>query len=53
MVHREKWRLALGLLDTLAEWHLKAPVVVADAGYGISPPFRLALQEPGPSYVWP
>ncbi|MGW7665435.1 IS701 family transposase, partial [Streptomyces sp. NPDC054756] len=24
VVHQEKWRLALGLLDTLAEWQLKA-----------------------------
>jgi SRSO17 transposase len=49
--HQEKWRLALGLLDTLAEWQLKAPVVVADAGYGVSTPFRLGLQERGLSYV--
>ncbi|WP_145879748.1 IS701 family transposase [Streptomyces sp. BK340] len=51
VVHREKWRLALGLLDTLTEWQLKAPVVVADAGYGVSTPFRLGLQERGLSYV--
>lgn len=51
MVHREKWRLALGLLDTLAEWRLKAPVVVADTGYGVSTPFRLGLEERGLSYV--
>ncbi|MDV9175039.1 IS701 family transposase [Streptomyces sp. W16] len=48
---QEKWRLALGLLDTLAEWELKAPVVVADAGYGTSTPFRLALEERELSYV--
>ncbi|MEV5802353.1 transposase [Streptomyces collinus] len=42
--HQEKWRLALGLLDTPSEWQLKAPVVVADAGYGVSTPFRLGLQ---------
>lgn len=51
VVHREKWRLALGLLDTLAQWRFKAPVVVADAGYGVSTPFRLDLQERGLSYV--
>nr|WP_327597048.1 IS701 family transposase [Streptomyces chartreusis] len=51
VVHREQWRLALGLLDTLAEWQLMAPVVVADAGYGVSTPFRLGLQERGLSYV--
>ncbi|MEW2558614.1 transposase [Streptomyces griseorubiginosus] len=33
VVHRTNWRLALGLLDTLAQWQLEAPVVVADAGY--------------------
>jgi SRSO17 transposase len=49
--HQEKWRLALGLLDTLADWQLKAPVVVADAGYGVSTPFRLALEERGLAYV--
>ncbi|GGQ33125.1 hypothetical protein GCM10010249_59630 [Streptomyces roseolilacinus] len=51
VVHQEKWRLALGLLDTLGEWRLKAPVVVADAGYGVSTPFRLGLQQRGLSYV--
>ncbi|MFE1453395.1 IS701 family transposase [Streptomyces olivaceoviridis] len=49
--HQEKWRLALGLLDTLADWQLKAPVVVADAGYGVSTPFRMGLEERGLSYV--
>ncbi|AJP00997.1 transposase [Streptomyces cyaneogriseus subsp. noncyanogenus] len=49
-VHQEKWRLALGLLDTLADWQLKAPVVVADAGYGVSTPFRIGLEELGLSY---
>lgn len=50
-VHQEKWRLALGLLDTLAGWELEAPVVVADAGYGVSTPFRIGLEERGLSYV--
>jgi SRSO17 transposase len=49
--HQAKWRLALGLLDALAEWGLQAPVVVADAGYGVSTPFRLALEERGLAYV--
>ncbi|WP_248844778.1 transposase [Streptomyces griseorubiginosus] len=47
VVHRTNWRLALGLLDTLAQWQLEAPVVVAEAGYGVSTPFRLGLQERG------
>jgi SRSO17 transposase len=46
-VHQEKWRLALGLLDTLTDWQLKAPVVVADVGYGVSTPFRISLEERG------
>ncbi|MEU8527181.1 IS701 family transposase [Streptomyces sp. NPDC048629] len=49
--HQEKWRLALDLLDTLAGWKFIPPVVVADAGYGASTPFRLALEERGLSYV--
>ncbi|MEU3662451.1 IS701 family transposase [Streptomyces sp. NPDC032940] len=49
--HQEKWRLALGLLDTLGEWQLKTPVVVADAGYGVSTPFRLGLEERGLSCI--
>ncbi|MEW1681881.1 transposase [Streptomyces sp. NPDC093594] len=40
MVHQEKWRLVLDLLDTFADWQLTAPVVVADADYGISTPCR-------------
>lgn len=51
MMHQEKWRLALDLLDTLAEWQLKAPVVVADAGYGVSTAFQIGLEERGLSYV--
>lgn len=49
--HQEKWRLALGMLDTFAGWELEAPVVVADAGYGVSTPFRTGLEERGLSYV--
>ncbi|MEV6209522.1 transposase [Kitasatospora sp. NPDC051914] len=50
-VHLEKWRPALGLLDNVLDWGLKAPVVVADAGYGADTPFRHGLQERGLSYV--
>lgn len=32
--HHEKGRLALDMLDTLADWGLSPPVVVADAAYG-------------------
>lgn len=51
VVHQEKWRLGLGLLDTLADWQLKAPVVVADVGYGVSTPFRIGLEKRGLPYV--
>ncbi|MFJ9041882.1 IS701 family transposase [Streptomyces sp. NPDC102406] len=46
-----KTRLALGLLDQLAGQGLHVPVLVADAGYGRSVGFRLALQERGWPYV--
>ncbi|WUI23705.1 transposase [Streptomyces sp. NBC_00425] len=39
------------MLDTLAAWRLKSPVVVADAGYGVSTPFRLGLEQRGLAYV--
>lgn len=49
--HVSKMRLALGLLDRLAEQGLVVPVIVADAGYGRSVSFRIALEERGWSYV--
>ncbi|CAM5635265.1 IS701 family transposase OS=Streptomyces rochei OX=1928 GN=G3I25_06615 PE=4 SV=1 [Streptomyces rochei] len=49
--HVSKTRLALGLLERLAEQDLTVPVIVADAGYGRSVSFRLALEERGWSYV--
>lgn len=50
-VHQEKWRLAPGLLDNVSGWVLRAPAVVAEAGYGVSTPFRYGLEERGLSYV--
>lgn len=49
--HASKTRLALGLLEGLAAQGLAVPVIVADAGYGRSVAFRLALEERGWSYV--
>lgn len=49
--HREKWRLALDMLDEMAGWGLRPPLVVADAGYGDCGEFRLGLTERGLSYV--
>jgi SRSO17 transposase len=49
--HREKWRLALDMLDELAGWGLAPPVVVADAGYGESADFRNGLTARGRAWV--
>ena len=49
--HREKWRLALDILDELAEWGLTPPVVVADAGYGTCARFRAGLADRRIGYV--
>jgi SRSO17 transposase len=50
--HREKWRLALDMLDeVIDEWGLPARPVVADAGYGDASGFRLGLTERGLTYV--
>src|SRR5450830_229068 len=49
--HREKWRLALEMLDELRAWGLSPPPVVADAGYGEVSAFRAALEERELAYV--
>ena len=49
--HRPKWKLAIEMLDELAEWGLGAPVIVSDAGYGEITEFREALSERRLSYV--
>jgi SRSO17 transposase len=55
--HREKWRLALDMLDQISGptggggWGLPARPVVADAGYGDATEFRLGLTERGLPYV--
>ena len=51
VTHREKWRLALDMLDTLAAWGMTPPVVVADAAYGTNAHLRTALSERGLAYV--
>ncbi|MFJ9753037.1 transposase [Streptomyces chartreusis] len=38
VTHREKWWLALDMLDAPASWDMRPPVVVADAAYGPAPP---------------
>src|SRR3954469_8372666 len=49
--HREKWRLALDMLEELAGWTLTPPVMVADAGYGTNAEFREQLAARGCPYV--
>ncbi|MGW4034661.1 IS701 family transposase [Streptomyces sp. NPDC004838] len=49
--HREKWRLALDLIDEAVSWGLEPKVIVADAGYGQVTAFRHGLAERGLDYV--
>ncbi|MDQ0843159.1 IS701 family transposase [Streptomyces sp. V1I6] len=49
--HREKWRLALDLIDEAIGWGLEPKVIVADAGYGQNNAFRQALTERGLDFV--
>jgi SRSO17 transposase len=50
--HREKWRLALDMLDEMIEtWGLPKLPVAADSGYGDCTLFRLGLAERGLHYV--
>src|SRR3954466_15295972 len=49
--HREKWRLALDMLEELSGWGLTAPVGVGDAGYGDNAGFRDGLTARGWAWV--
>jgi SRSO17 transposase len=49
--HREKWRLALDMLDELMSWGRRPPLNVADCGYGDNAEFRHELAERGLAYV--
>jgi len=49
--YRPKWMLALQMLDELAGWGHRPPVLTADAGYGQSGQFRDELTERGIRYV--
>ncbi|MFG2741705.1 IS701 family transposase [Streptomyces chartreusis] len=51
VMHREKWRLALDMLDTLAGWGMTPPVVVADAAYGTNARLRAALADRSLAYM--
>jgi SRSO17 transposase len=50
--HREKWRLALDMIDQMVDqWGLPKLPVVSDSGYGDATRFRLGLAERGLSYL--
>ena len=49
--HREKWRLALDMIDQARGWGLEVPVVCADAGYGDITEFRAGLSARAIRYV--
>lgn len=49
--HRTKWELALEMLDELASWGHRPPLICADAGYGDASPFRTGLSERSIPYV--
>ncbi len=49
--HREKWRLALDIIDQLLAWGLEREVVQADGGYGDIIAFRVGLEQRDLRYV--
>lgn len=46
-----QWRLALDMLDALADWGMSPPVVVADAAYGTNAHLRAGLAQRGIDYM--
>ena len=49
--YRPKWQLVLDMLDELAGWDLRPPVLLADSGYGEVGEFRGGLDARQVSYV--
>ncbi|OKI85209.1 IS701 family transposase [Micromonospora sp. CB01531] len=49
--YRPKWLMALEMLDELAAWGLRPPLLTADAGYGQVAEFRQGLTERGIPYI--
>lgn len=49
--HREKWRLALDMIDELISWKITPPVVVGDGAYGDNTELRTSLERREISYV--
>jgi SRSO17 transposase len=51
VVHQEKWRLALEMIDELRDWGVAPKVLTTDAGYGEITAFRSGLDEREVDYV--
>lgn len=51
IVFKEKWRIALDLLERARGWGLRERPVVADAGYGDCTEFRRELEARGIEYI--
>jgi SRSO17 transposase len=49
--HRPNWAIALEMIDELAGWGLRPPIVVAGRHYGANEEFRTALERLGMRYV--
>lgn len=49
--HREKWRLALDMIDELIGWGIEPPVVLGDGAYGDNTEFRMGLEQRNLGYV--
>jgi SRSO17 transposase len=49
--YRPKWLMALEMIDELAGWDLRPPLLTADAGYGQVAEFRQGLSDRGIGYI--
>jgi SRSO17 transposase len=49
--HRPKWQMAIEMIDELAGWGLRPPIIAADGGYGDNAAFRQALAEREIGYI--
>jgi SRSO17 transposase len=49
--HREKWRLALDMIDELIGWGITPPAMVGDGAYGDNTELRSALEQRDIRYV--
>jgi SRSO17 transposase len=48
---RPKWQMALEMIDELAGWQMRPPLLTADAGYGQVAEFRQDLSDRGIPYI--